>query len=458
MKKKEKHIKKFELRTSNFDELETIEDIEAQIYTTQIQKIEQDKVNILNQLKVREEFWKRFYALISTQMSQPIDKDTIKTIDIPDSTWGEVIDEVFGRQNDLIRPSHRLMPYSIIQKDPVLEEFLPYQSDNSGLARLVDKSTTRTFEIINEFTSENTEKAHKGDLVYWQAWLSVNQFNFYNPITENEILKFIIDHTEGIPIEIDNKLLEQGYKSKKGTHKLATIKRRIASLSIFLDKAQWSNPCRNKLIKDLLSKLTKKYGGSKSAGKAITKDILDDMLETTKKNTLIDIRDRALLLFAWASGGRRRSEVATADIKNLTKNPDGDFIYNIERSKTDQEEKGNIVPIKGRAAKALTDWLNTSKINEGKIFRGVDKYSTICKPIADVDVYRIVRKRLKKAGYDETQYGAHSLRSGFVTTCGHKNIPLGDVMQMTTHRSIPTVMKYYQNGNIINNKASNLAD
>ena len=49
-----------------------IEDIEAQIYKAQIQKIEQDTANIRNQLKIKEEFWKRFFAL--TLLTTPMEE------------------------------------------------------------------------------------------------------------------------------------------------------------------------------------------------------------------------------------------------------------------------------------------------------------------------------------------------------------------------------------------------
>lgn len=185
------------------------------------------------------------------------------------------------------------------------------------------------------------------------------------------------------------------------------------------------------------------------------------MINTCKKESLRDKRDRALLLFGWGSGGRRRSEIVAADMKDLSPTKDGDFIYKIPRSKTDQEGKGHSVPLKGRVAAALKDWLAATGIIEGKIFRSVKKSNELGSEkssLADNDIWRIVRARLKKAGYNETEYCAHSLRSGFVTEAGRQNKNLGDVMQMTTHRNVGTVMKYYQSGSIINNSASNLAD
>ena len=207
----------------------------------------------------------------------------------------------------------------------------------------------------------------------------------------------------------------------------------------------------------ILRAYTKKHGSSKPAGKAITKDILDDMLATLG-DKLIDVRDKALLLFAWSSGGRRRTEVTNAEMKDLIKTPEGDFVYTIPKSKTDQTGMGNPVPIKGRAARALSDWLALSQVSEGAIFRAVSKGGAIGSALVDTDVYYIVKKILKKTGHDETRFTAHSLRSGYVTTAGRAGIPIQEVMKLTTHRSMNTVMRYYHAGDVLNNSGSNLAD
>lgn len=358
----------------------------------------------------------------------------------------------------LIRTSHKFMEYSFIRKRPELECFLPVRFHSAGLNALYTKSATRAIEIMGEYTSENTRLAHNGDLVYWQAWLSAIGFSFKSPITLQELITFIIQHTEGLDPDIDTMLVDQGFKAKLGPHKLATVKRRIGSLSVFLESAKWPNPCHDHEVHRILAQLTKKYGSSKPAGRAITKDVLDDMLETCR-DQLIDIRDRAMLLFAWGSGGRRRAEVTCALMKDLTRLPDGSFVYNIPTSKTDQEGKGAPVPVKGRVAHALDHWLTISGIEQGPLFRSIGKGGKIKdKPLSPVDIYRIVRRRLEIAGYDFTQFGAHSLRSGFVTEAGRKNKNLGDVMALTTHKSVTTVMRYYQAGSIINNSAANLAD
>ncbi len=434
-----------------------LEEFELAIVTAQEEEARIVLEDLRRKKGYEQEYEKKVYVALSRHLGKEITKETLDDTKAPTEIWGKVLDEVEGAADKLIRPSHKILKYSLVRKHPELQLQIPPQKITSPLELLNDRSTTRAFEIVQEYTAENTRRAYNGDLVYWQAWLSAISFSFIKPISMKEVLSFIIQHVEGLDVNIDKMLVSQRFKSKLGPHKLATVKRRIVSLSLFLEQVKWPNPCHEKDIKLLLSRLTKKYGGSKPAGKAITRYILDDMLDTCG-DSLRDIRDKAMLLFAWGSGGRRRSEVAAADMKDLTKNPDGDFTYTIPQSKTDQTGKGAPVPLKGRVARALKEWLSAANITEGPIFLAVAKGGNIRGAINGVDVYRTVKIRLKKAGYDETQFGAHSLRSGFVTEAGRRNKPLGDVMALTMHKNVGTVMKYYQAGNIINNSAANLAD
>gem|GEM_PF-91984 len=436
---------------------------EEEIIKAETEHIQEETKILKFMLQSKAEEDEKLYAAVSKRVGKPVDKDNISTVSLPNAVWGEIYDEVSSKQNCLIRPSHLLLPFSLIRKSPELQKHVPEQEIEPGglgvLKLLGERSTSRAMEIIKEYSSENTRIAHQGDLVYWQAFLSAIGFTFEDPIGEKEVITYIIQHVEGFEdADMDKKLVEQGFKGKLGPHKLATVKRRIASLSVFCDLAGWPNPTHSKEITQLLQKLTKKYGSSKPAGKAITKNILDDILYECEGNNPIDIRDKAMFLFAWGSGGRRRSEVTTANMKDLVKTPENEFVYTIPQSKTDQEGKGHPVPVNGRAARALIEWLTVSGITEGPIFRSITRGGRIKGELLPKDIYRIIKRRLKKAGYDESQFGAHSLRSGFVTTCGRMNKPLGDVMQMTTHRNVGTVMRYYQAGSVSNNSAANLAD
>ena len=66
------------------------------------------------------------------------------------------------------------------------------------------------------------------------------------------------------------------------------------------------------------------------------------LLLATCDESLKDKRDRALLLFAWVTGGRRRSEVASATLENLQRVDADAFIYTLTDSKTNQ--RGDLRP------------------------------------------------------------------------------------------------------------------
>lgn len=119
--------------------------------------------------------------------------------------------------------------------------------------------------------------------------------------------------------------------------------------------------------------------------------------------SLIGKRDRALLYFAFASGVRRRSEVAAATVENLRLLQDGSFAYHLDKGKTLQS--GPVAggspdkPILGEAAVAPQDWLASAGIIDGAIFRRawLDKLGG---PLAGVTVAKIVKKRAKMAGLE----------------------------------------------------------
>lgn len=72
----------------------------------------------------------------------------------------------------------------------------------------------------------------------------------------------------------------------------------------------------------------------------------------TSGESLLDTRDRALLLFATASGGRRRSEVVAARVEDLTP-VEGGYLFRLQHSKTNQAGRGEDKQVLGRAALAL---------------------------------------------------------------------------------------------------------
>ena len=117
-------------------------------------------------------------------------------------------------------------------------------------------------------------------------------------------------------------------------------------------------------------------------------------------------------------------------------------------------------PIQGAAAEALQAWMQSLlefRITHGPIFRRILN-ERIVEPLKDAAVREIIRRRPQMADQPLGRLSAHSLRSGFVSEAGKQGISLGETMAMTGHRSVQTVMGYYQSGELSTSRAARLID
>ena len=222
------------------------------------------------------------------------------------------------------------------------------------------------------------------------------------------------------------------------------------------------NPAESPAIRHLLARGRRaavKQGVRPRKKTALARPELEALLATCD-DSLAGLRDRALLCFGFASGGRRRSEIAAADLADLRALPEGGFVYWLGHIKTQQAgpTAGSHPdkPVLGAAAQALTAWLHAAIINEGPIFRRL--WGTRVGPgLSAKAVAAIIQRRARLAGL-EGDFGGHSLRSGFVTEGARQGIALPALMAMTEHRAVASVMGYFQSGQAAQNPAAHMLD
>lgn len=336
---------------------------------------------------------------------------------------------------------------------------------------LSDVTRRAVDELLREGESKNTMASYKSALRYWAAWYGIRYGSQIQlPVPSPCVMQFIVDHAERttdkglvseLPALIDRTLVQAGYKGKLGALAHNTLVHRIAVLSKAHQVRELKNPCQDLTVRELLSRTRKAYakrGALPQKKEALTKDPLQAVLATCD-DSLRGKRDRALLLFAWASGGRRRSEVTGADMQFLKPIPEG-FVYNLAYSKTNQagvDLPENNKPLLGAAAVALTVWLQASGIGSGAIFRSVRKGGHLGEALSPAAVRDIVKKRCVQAGI-EGEFSAHSLRSGFVTEASRQKVSLAETMAMTGHHSVATVMGYFRIDSLTHNTAAKLLD
>jgi integrase len=172
------------------------------------------------------------------------------------------------------------------------------------------------------------------------------------------------------------------------------------------------------------------------------------------------VRDRAMILVGWAGGGRRRSEIVAARREHF-KDVEGGISWLIPRGKTDQEGRGHVVlltPVADDrycAVAALRKWLAVSKIERGPVFRGVDMKTgeIMDAALAPEGVAKRISHYIKLLGLDPSDFGAHSLRSGFITTAYKMGRKIPDIMESTGHRTATQVIGYIRREGLLEEAA-----
>jgi integrase len=166
------------------------------------------------------------------------------------------------------------------------------------------------------------------------------------------------------------------------------------------------------------------------------------------------VRDHAVLLLGW-SGALRRGEVAAIDFADLHEEPQGLHI-DLPRSKTNQEGDEEYVLIhRGSnpdfcAVRAVEEWraaLVLVGIVEGRFFRRIDRHGNILGGMQGAVVNRIVKRSAAAAGLDPDMFGAHSLRSGWISTGTAEGRREEAMMRHSRHLSISVFRGYVRRAN-----------
>ena len=191
--------------------------------------------------------------------------------------------------------------------------------------------------------------------------------------------------------------------------------------------------------------------------RAVTGDVVENLLATCWLNRPQDLRDHALILVAFASGGRRRSEVAALRVEDVVAEPDVPADpadpnsarlpcrrLRLGRTKaTDADEDASAFLI-GAPVRALDAWLQHARITSGPVFRRIDQWENILpEALTGQGVNLILKRRIAMAGLDPQLYSAHGLRSGFLTEAARQGVPLPEAMAQSQHRSVQQAARCY---------------
>ena len=198
-----------------------------------------------------------------------------------------------------------------------------------------------------------TKRAYRADLDHFEAWGGTI------PATDALVAAYLADHAAVL--------------------KVSTLTRRLAAVSIAHDARDLPNPVRTPLVRATMRGIRREHGAAQRQAKPLLREDLFVVLGAMG-DRLKDLRDRALLLIGFA-GGLRRSELAAINLIDFERVREG-IILTIRRSKTDQDGVGRKIGIPfGRTihcpVRALENWLSAARIEDGPVFRPVDRHGRV---------------------------------------------------------------------------------
>jgi integrase len=228
---------------------------------------------------------------------------------------------------------------------------------------------------------------------------------------------------------------------------------------------------RNRMARrsDCQSQLPPVWRRGTARSELASRDVLDGLLATCRSDPLADTRDLAILLLAFASGGRRRSEVAQLPVEQLSDEPPlmpraenprrcpaWPFTSAAPRPARRTRGRGLLV---GPPVEALREWFERAEISKGPIFRAIDRWEALEeRALTPQSINLIVKRRCALAGFEAREFYAHGLRSGYLTEAAQRGVSLPETMQQSQRRSVQQAASYYNDADRRHRRALRLRD
>lgn len=294
--------------------------------------------------------------------------------------------------------------------------------------------TALVAEYLQAAISSNTRRAYGADIEHYVAWGGTL------PSEPETVAAYLAAHASTLAI--------------------ATLKRRVASISAVHEAKGLPNPTHSKLVKATLRGLQRLHGAPQRQSSPL---LVEDLTRIVAMlgNSSLDMRDRAVLMLGFA-GGFRRSELVGLNRSDLEFVSQG-MVVTLTRSKTDQTGQGRKIGIpfaRGRfcPVQAIMAWLTLLGDGAGEaVFRPVSRHGQIEQTRLSPDaVSTIVKRAVERIGLDADRYSGHSLRAGFATSAAMHGISTIAIRRQTGHNSDAMLARYVRSGELFEGNASGM--
>lgn len=291
------------------------------------------------------------------------------------------------------------------------------------MAKRIEAPSAQVNHYTRAALSENTHRSYKADLAHFR------QHGGAIPTTAIKLAEYLASFADTLAV--------------------ATLQHRLIAIHRAHLEAGHTSPAMDSLVKRTMQGIRRTKGTAQRRVKALVKDdIIELVLTAEKQKPMKAARDAALILVGFA-GAFRRSELVSIRKEDITAFDHGIEIH-IRRTKT-QQEKGHTVFIPCAKSsrcpiKALEKWLALSGIEQGPLFRPINRHDRIVgtEALTPQSVALVLKGTTRHAKSEEAakSVAGHSLRAGYCTEAASIGVATHVIMEQTGHRSSATLAKY----------------
>ena len=275
-------------------------------------------------------------------------------------------------------------------------------------------------EHINEAYAPNTIRAYRAD---FSEWISFCMKKGACPLPAD-------------PFVVSEFLLGL---ADAGNNRASTIRRKCASISAIHRYGYFEDPAKHPEVKIAIRKINRKLGTRFKQARPINRHMLDKMLLACGDD-LRGIRDRMILLLAYTTL-RRRSELTSMRVEDLTLCGDERTFILLRQSKTDQTREGVLLALDIETSLAIKNWVSLAGMSDGYLLRGITG-KRLNQSMDPGQISRVFKSIAIKAKLDPEQISGHSTRIGAAQDLLIRGYDLAAIMRAGGWSDASTVSRY----------------
>jgi site-specific recombinase XerD len=290
---------------------------------------------------------------------------------------------------------------------------------------------------LEQSKAPNTRRAYAADWADFTAWCEKYRRGSL-PASPDTVAYYLADRSQDL--------------------KTSTLQRRLATITEAHRAAGLESPNKSAQVRLVWAGIRREKGVAQNHKKPVLTNHIREMVENLPEGPL-GVRDRALILLGYA-GAMRRSELVGLDIGDVSLGDEG-LVVVIRKSKTDQVREGRKIGIpfgehEGTCpVRAVLAWIEEADIEEGPLFRSVNKHGHVMETrLSDQAVADVVQRSLVAAGKSARGFAAHSLRAGLATQAAMNGVSERAIQDQTGHKSLAVMRRYIRDGSLFRENAA----